>query len=96
MNCPQLICGSLFGISVPHNDAWRLWYTDETDLVVVGRCECDGAAVATVFEYHRSWGVGDDDRSGVFMALLDAVELGVVRREDADDDDDDDMEESWW
>ena len=24
MNCPQLIFGSVFGISVPHNEAWRL------------------------------------------------------------------------
>jgi hypothetical protein len=41
--------------------------------------------------YQRSCGDGEDDRSGVFKALFDAVVLGVARLEDEDDDD---MEES--
>ena len=48
----------------------------------------------TGFVYHRSCGgVGDDDRSGVFITLLGAVELGVVLLEEVEDDDDD-MDES--
>ena len=84
INCPQLIFGSVLGISVPHSDACRLVPTEVIEAAVDGRCDGDFDTV-TALSYQRSCGVGDDDRSGVFMALLEAVELGVVLLEEEDD-----------